>query len=143
MPTISELIAKVESNNVQWAMRYEAHFKPSVAAINNCIAAHRPAFMSRSTAEMICKTSWGKYQIMGENLYTICGLKDSVNLYMSDADLQEETFFRFLEKRDINYTVEQILEDAGKMSKFARRYNGSTTYVKTLHIALGVKHGAN
>lgn len=138
MKTISELIAKVESNGVQWAMRYEAHFKPSVAAINNCIAAHRPAFMSRSTAEMICKTSWGKFQIMGENLYTICGLKCDVNSYMCDADLQEETFFRFLEKRDINYSVEQLLADAGKMSKFARRYNGSTSYVKTLRIALGV-----
>lgn len=135
--TISELVAKVESNGIPYAMRFEPKFTVSPQAVNNCIRAYKPLQISRATAEMICRTSWGKFQIMGENLYTVCAFASDVNHFMnSDAD-QEFCFQRFIEKRGINFTLEDIRQDAGKMSMFARRYNGSSEYAVTLKRAMG------
>lgn len=134
---ISELVAKVESNGIPYAMRFEPKFTVSPQAVNNCIRAYKPLQISRATAEMICLTSWGKFQIMGENLYTICGLQGDVNAFMSNEELQEACFQTFIEKRGINFTLEDIRQDAGKMNLFARRYNGSSEYAVTLKRAMG------
>lgn len=135
--TTSQLVAQIESGGIPYAMRYEAKFTPSPDAINKCIMSHKPAFMSRPTAEVICKTSWGVYQIMGENLYTICGLRTNLNVFINNTDLQEEMFQRFLEFRDINYTLADLQHDAGKLSKFARRYNGSSDYALKIKQTMG------
>lgn len=126
--TISQLVAQVESGNVPWAMRFEPAFKPSEQAINNCIKAHKPAYMNRTTAENICKTSFGAYQIMGENIYTVCKYGESIAQFLSSKFDQHTAFTRFIEARGINFSTEEILRDVDKRNLFARRYNGSTGY---------------
>ena len=135
--TISELGAKVESNGIPYAMPFEPKFTVSPQAVNNCIRAFKPLQISRATAEMICRTSWGRYQIMGENLYTICGLQCNVNEFMNSDLLQLDCFHTFIDKRGIYFTLEDIRQDPGKMNLFARRYNGSSEYAVTLKRAMG------
>ena len=130
--SISQLVAQVESNNVPWVMRYEPHFKPSAVAINNCIRAHAPGYMNRTTAEMICKTSWGLFQIMGENLYTVCKYQGSVSNLCTDELLQETLFQAFIKARKIDFTSTEIMGDIQKLHLFSKRYNGSLLYAEKL-----------
>lgn len=134
--TISQLVAQIESAGVPYLMRFEPKFSPSQQAINNCIAAHKPGFMNRATAEMICRTSWGLYQIMGENLYTICDVKRPISHYLIDTAMQEAAFITFLRKRNIAYSVEQLRTDESLRVRFAKVYNGSAAYAAKIKEAL-------
>lgn len=125
--TLSQLIAQIESGNVPWAVRLEPAFKPSAPAINNCIAAHKPAYMNRATAEMICRCSWGTFQIMGENLYTICKVRVPVAHFMADDDAQLQAFHAHNKAKGIEYDLADMRDEA-KRVHFARRYNGSAAY---------------
>lgn len=129
--TLSQLIAQIESGDVPWAVRIEPAFKPSVQAINNCIAAHKPAYMNRGTAEMICRSSWGRYQIMGENLYTICKVRMPVAHFVADDDAQLQAFHAHNKAKGIDYDLADMRDEA-KRVHFARRYNGSAAYAKKI-----------
>jgi len=129
---ISQVVAQIESGNVPWVMRFEPAFKTSAEAKNKCIAAHKPGYMNQTTADSICRTSYGLYQIMGENIYTVCGFTGTIAQFLNDAHAQEACFYRFIERRGINFTVEEILRDVEKRNLFARRYNGSTAYAVKL-----------
>lgn len=135
--TLSQLVAKVESANCAHALRHEPGFTKYVTpqGIANCIAGHRPAYMNRTTAEMICKTSFGTYQIMGENIYTVCGFKRSIAEFFDSDAIQLACFQAFIKGRGINYTLEQIKESRELRERFARRYNGSVAYAETLRKA--------
>lgn len=134
--TISQLVAQIESANIPYLIRFEPGFKPSQQAINNCIAAHKPGFMNRATAEMICCSSWGAFQIMGENLYTICEMQAPISHFLIDTDRQERAFFTFIRKRNIAYSVEQLRTDESLRVRFARVYNGSAAYAAKIKEAL-------
>lgn len=126
--TLSQLVAQIESGNCAWAIRIEPGFKPSQRAIDNCIAAHKPAYMNRATAEMICRSSWGTYQIMGENLYTICKVNTPIAHFMAADALQLKAYNAHNVYKGIDFTLEEVKRDEGKRISFARRYNGSAAY---------------
>lgn len=130
--TLSQLVAQIESGNCAWAIRIEPGFKPSQLAIDNCIKAHKPAYMNRATAEMICRSSWGTYQIMGENLYTICKVNTPVAHFMASDVLQLKAFWSHNVAKKIDFTLDEIKRDESKRLLFARRYNGSATYAAKL-----------
>lgn len=136
--TLSLLVAKIESNNQPQALRFEPKFATSQIARDRCISAHKPAYMNNSTAEMICRTSWGLFQIMGENLYTVCGLGSPISHFMIDRDVQERAFFAFVRARGINYSIDELRTDEAKRINFARRYNGSSAYVANIKRELGI-----
>lgn len=136
--TLSQLVARIESNNQPQALRFEPKFATSQIARDRCISAHKPAYMNNSTAEMICRTSWGLFQIMGENLYTVCGLGSPISHFMIDRDTQERAFYAFVRARGINYSIEELRAEETKRVNFARKYNGSSAYVANIKRELGI-----
>jgi hypothetical protein len=125
--SIATIIAHVESGGNKYAMRYEPsthnqiennpkHWQLIVNKIqkaNTC---------SLETARAIAATSFGKYQVMGFNLYQNYRLPVGA-FFNSDAD-QDAAFAHFLISSNLeNYTVAD-LKDKTKRDHFARIYNG-------------------
>lgn len=129
--TISQLVASAESNHVKHAMRFEPGWRHDNNIISLVRQAHAPAYMNTTTAKNIMATSYGLYQIMGENIYRL-GYKKPINEFMNSEADQLEIFNKFLAWRGIDYTVDEIFSDRAKMEKFAKRYNGSLSYIQTL-----------
>lgn len=132
---LSDVIAQVESGTSDAAARFEfgLYAEWGVAAsdperqkardqITATIAAlHR---CNRNTAHMLACTSWGRYQLLGENIYSLCECKLPVAHFVVDPDFQRLCFDEFLHKRGIAFTLDEIVADADKRQKFISAYNG-------------------
>lgn len=125
LPSIAQVIAHVESAGRGDAMRFEpavyeralaGSYGPQVAA---AVTAHK---CSQATARVIVSTSWGKFQLMGFNLYpNLTGL--SVAAFMSTP--QDPAFGKFLAiKRLDHFTAQQLFSDLAARLSFATVYNG-------------------
>lgn len=123
MVLLPKLIAQVESAGNQWAMRFEPGVKAKPMAESIIGIIKRANRCNRSTAEVIFSTSWGAYQIMGYNLYTL-ELLIPVGAYMAYPAVQEQTFKRFCIRYDIWTDGPVPLTDDVWMLKFGRVYNG-------------------
>lgn len=119
--SISQLIALVESNGDINALRFEPAYHPDKRAYP-LIRQFHPG-LSLVTYDTILATSWGHYQIMGDNLYML-GLRSPILDYWKDADLQAVFFNRFCVQRNISYTLDEVLNNAEKRADFAHHYNG-------------------
>ncbi len=121
-------VACVESNVNQFAIRFEnSYMKKNLDHItleiirhcNNC---------SRDTAKMIASTSWGQYQILGINLYSICEYYSEIGRYLCDNDLQYITFEKFIKKRvftkETEKRVENTLDAISHISLYYKYLNG-------------------
>jgi len=104
-------VACVESNVNQFAIRFEENYYKKnldhitleiIRSCNNC---------SRDTAKMIASTSWGQYQILGINLYSVCEYYSSIGKYLCDDNLQYITFERFIKKRVFKKETEKRVEN--------------------------------
>ncbi len=132
MILLSQVVAQVESGGSIFAMRYEPAYEPSNAAACQAAAGE---YMSMETAAMICKTSWGRYQIMGDNLYgPVINLRVNIIRYASNEILQLHSFCTFISSlgfQDVDFSTlsEKDLE------KFAVLYNGSAVYAESLSAA--------
>ncbi len=150
--TLAEVIAEVESSNDQFAIRYEPvvhlRFKnmdsddddyyilEDIMIRNNC---------NLSTACVLAAMSFGKYQIMGENLYDN-QIKTTLNVvsYCGDEEAQDEAFERFI--AGIGFTSDLPFFSISNEDrlKFATHYNGPgnpEAYVKAMnkaYVDLGV-----
>lgn len=125
------LIASIESNGNPHAMRFEPRvYRPvlaswvvaSIAAMNGC---------DNQTARVIYATSFGLYQIMGFNLYSVCDCKTDVFAFVDDADAQTDAFHAYLKSRKINFSVDE-LRNPDIALRFAMAYNGSAAYAKLI-----------
>lgn len=83
--------------------------------------------MSYMTGETFCSTSFGLYQIMLENVYGM-GYAGTVLDFWKNPDVQLIYFTKFLELRNINYSLDDILNDKVKRDDFSHHYNGALTY---------------
>ncbi len=119
--TLPQVIAHVESRGRLDAVRFEPGWQTMVSSAR--IAA-RVNMCSFPTAIQLCKFSWGKYQIMGSNLYDL-GLSLSIGHFLNDSVTQDEMFNEFVTDRDINFTLQQVLTEPDKMHTFALHYNGN------------------
>lgn len=132
MLQLSDVIAEVESGGDPLAERFEGEIWyawydgrradidriwPVIQKIHNC---------SKLTAAAIACTSYGKFQIMGFNLYGFIGVTAHHVRYQNDEGpgWQSATFQTFLISRGINYTLDEIRSDAAKRALFIDRYNG-------------------
>ena len=84
---------------------------------------------SDDTARMIACTSWGAYQMMGENIYAPTMVTYAVDppdlfVFLDDLGMQDRAFGVFLKLRAIDFTLEELLMDPAKMTLFCRTYNG-------------------
>jgi len=124
--TIQELIATAESGNNPSATRYEPGFGEWVTDAD-VTSAMRANDCERETSQTICQTSYGLYQIMGANLYSL-GLMSSVEDFMDSPTLQAHYFNLFLQSRKIaSITLDDIRNDQTKREYFALKYNGNPT----------------
>lgn len=122
--------AMVESSNNQWATRFEPTvyqritnqgYTPlltTIQKVNGC---------SGGTARQIYSTSYGKYQMMGFNLYGL-GWQKTTGEFMADTDSQDLFFALFLQDNKINFTWAQMKADQALLDTFSIHYNGSTAY---------------
>jgi len=96
--TLCKVIALTESNDNPYALRFEhayyqklkkRHYSEDlVRQYNQC---------SKDTAYMIMGTSWGKFQILGVNLYNPLGFRNSIVSYLNDTVTQVRSFKDFVE----------------------------------------------
>jgi hypothetical protein len=117
---LKEVIAYVESNNNPFVLRFEeSYFIKAEKRGNEKILSLIQAYnrCSKDTAKVIFATSFGLYQILGVNLYSICELKYSIGEFLCYKDLQDTTFFIFCKRRDID--IEKAENELKLISKKA------------------------
>ena len=104
---ISKVIRYVESGNFKYALRFEEKLynslKSTVKKENQVIKKIKDIhYCSEDTARVIASTSWGYYQILGLNIYSLCGYNDLIFKFIEDDNKQEEAFYRFCELKKIS-----------------------------------------
>lgn len=128
---LAAVIAQVESSSRDEALRFESglyrSWESSHPEARAKIAANIRSIhaCSHDTAKLIACTSWGRYQILGMNLYSpLCGCQVNIFHYVADIDFQRICLEEFLRNKGIYFRLEDILEDFGKRSQFICGYNG-------------------
>ncbi len=144
MLSTRELIYTIESENNPHAIRFEPDtyrrytqiYTSDKRLIAPAAAAKLANKCSIMTALNIASTSYGRYQIMGFNLYgPELKFNGDVVQFMQDVNAQDDVFDKFLSSRKINFTIEQLAASEEARVKFAHLYNGSELYaVKMLDV---------
>ena len=136
MILLSDCVAQVESANNQCAMRYEPDYLPTLTSIQLNQKFATNGYMDTNTARMIASTSWGKFQIMGANLYAVLKYEDTLVSFLSDVGSQLAAFQSFI--GHIGFTDGPFsLMSENALLRFARLYNGSEVYAESLKHAYG------
>ncbi len=136
MILLSDCVAQVESANNPLAMRYEPDYTPTLNSVQLVQKYAANGYMDNITARMIASTSWGKFQIMGANLYAVLKYEDTLFSYLSDAGVQLVTFQDFIKHLGFTDGPFAMMGEASLL-KFARLYNGSEVYAESLKHAYG------
>lgn len=135
--TVLELIAAVESNNDQQAVRFEPAHTPAPQFVSRMAAV---AACSTDTARVLCSMSWGLFQIMGDELIAK-GLSVSPIYYCAQANMQTVFFNRVLVEKELDtYTLDEILNNPTIRLFFARQYNGPGNVTAYAQRMLDVYH---
>ena len=133
MPAPSDLaavISQVESGDNPYRLRFEPAIfarwaTPNATELQIMGRIQQIHDCSRDTARMIAATSWGRYQILGENLYDfVCGLQTDVFSFVEDDEAQAACFEAFIRNRGVAFTLEQIEADRTMREQFIATYNG-------------------
>lgn len=118
--TLAELIAQVESNGNKHAVRYEPNYSPHNTSVIHMMNLLRCNY---TTARVACAMSWGKYQIMGDEL-CLLGLEIDPISFCEDDAAQDDFFSRYLGADHLSLTLSDVLTDPNKRLLFARLWNG-------------------
>lgn len=135
----SEIVAYVESNNNRFAFRFEESlykrfdFKKTNKRIFKIVKKIHQC--SDNSAKVILYCSWGKYQILGINLYDICSLSKTVFEYLFDESLQDLTFQIFMSKvvrldenkllvelDELNRVKQQLMLESSSLERFSDEF---------------------
>jgi hypothetical protein len=133
MIDLAAIVAWIESRGNQYAIRFEptvysrlmtgALTSDHQDVINRIQAAHS---CSVSTAAMIYSTSFGRYQLMGFNIYgKTFSYKARIFDYLNDANVQESSFNMFVKNMGIDFTAADLASNSDTRNKFGSTYNGS------------------
>lgn len=123
--TLARVIATVESGPFPYAVRFEPSLweHPARMPAASFRAAQIANRCSAATAQMICATSWGLFQIMGFNLYGSLKLPIAIGPYLFDTEQQFNAFKRFVTLNGFDPDNFDFSDD-GLIERFARSYNG-------------------
>ena len=124
---LSKIVASVESLNNIHALRFEEKLYTSyqkrkvktdiVRLINKC---------SLRTAYMIMATSWGKYQILGYNLYNKLNYDKPIGYYLNEPDEQDFTFIEYIKKffqtPDVENYARKIINELDQLKELKSFY---------------------
>jgi len=113
--TLAKIIANVESNNHLKAVRFEPKLFTSWK--NKLLRFKRIEIFNKcnwETALMIGATSWGKYQILGYNLWEMLGYDHDFIMYLCSEDHQDKMFRNFIsiiaKESDVEIFCDKILK---------------------------------
>jgi hypothetical protein len=126
MVSLADLIARVESGNNAGALRFEpavyARLIKEGPVINpTLLDIMRINAVDPQTARMIYATSWGKFQIMGETLYSDpLSYEAPLWVFFSSEVIQGAIFNRFVAARGIDIDP----ANQNDYLRFATVYNG-------------------
>ena len=138
--TVDQVIAYVESKGDSFAYRFEPLTFASTQNTNgktamqqilaNIVKVHNCSYQS---ARVIYSSSFGRYQIMGFNLYGQLNVQKGFGEFMADNNLQDLAFNTFLKQKNIaNITVDDMVNSDVRI-KFGNIYNGNgTDYSKAI-----------
>lgn len=129
--TLCSLIKSIESGGDMGAIRFERKVFNRITDKGTTpvlMAIQKANKCSSDTARLIYSTSWGGYQVMGFNLYDRINIGVSIASYLKDYCLQDETFYQFIQMKNIIYSIDELKNDQVKRDHFALTYNGSTDY---------------
>ncbi len=118
--TLDQLIAKAESGNNQFATRIELLHWPRNDLIDRMT---RVAKCSKNTSRALCRTSFGLFQIMGDQLMNL-GLDISPIEYCASVAKQLEYFKKYCVANHCEYTLGDIINVESDRLDFAKKYNG-------------------
>ena len=124
---LSLIIMKVESNGNSQAIRFEPqtylNFAPNANELSLIDAIGRCNACDFNTARVIFSTSFGRYQLMGFNIYSL-GYSETIFDFVNDVAAQNSIFAKFLRQNGIDETWDTLKSDPEKLLKFASVYNG-------------------
>lgn len=130
--TLADVIGSIESDDHPARLRFEpalyariaaGYLAPQYSALVRAIQIANVC--SAQTACMIAATSWGEWQILGENIYAPpCNYKNSIAQYLDTIEDQRLTFNRFITARNINYDLATISASPDLARRIATVYNG-------------------
>jgi hypothetical protein len=140
--TLQELIAQVESNNEQFAFRFEPSHRPNSQFVSKLANLIGCSYMS---AETLCASSFGLYQIMGDELVAL-GLSISPIQYCASEPMQNFYFQKYITVNGLSYAtsmpLKDFMADSAKLLAFATRYNGPGNSQGYVNRMLSVYKGA-
>jgi len=104
---INDVIKTIESSNNPFAFRFEEqlYFQHRAIKTNLSKVLKRVKMLnqcSNETALMIVSTSWGFFQILGINIYGMCGYDKGIMDFLHSQDDQELVFKKFCEIQRID-----------------------------------------
>jgi hypothetical protein len=126
--SVANIVALVESDNNKFAVRFEPGVYAHICAnermyqhlVNKCSIANK---CTHETSQVILSTSYGKYQDMGFNIYSI--YVSPIGSFMASDEDQDALFGHFLSTSQLeDVTPEDLLMRTPKGDNFAKRYNG-------------------
>lgn len=121
---LSDCVAYVESRNNPCAARYEPTWNATLEQIDMATFYATGGWISQNTAIMLASTSWGAYQIMGANLWTVCKYKGTLAQYLNTPSDQIETFKAFLGL--IGWKDQPFAGmTSSELERFGAQYNGN------------------
>jgi hypothetical protein len=131
--TLAQAVAAVESAGNPHAYQfvqalYDAQIASPVATSAQPIIDRIASIHScdHDSAVAICFSSYGLFQILGENIWDPAGFaypNDFID-YCADTDSQQDSFEEFCARFGIAYTAEELLADDAKLTAFVTRWNG-------------------
>lgn len=125
---LSQVIAQVESAGRLDAVRFENAMytawmmgmtEGQRLVVGRIEGIHRCSF---ATAVAIACTSWGKYQFMGETLYSELGYAETVRTFWGDDEGQDAMFGLWLMRH--HFDPVQVLADQDVQRAFVTAWNG-------------------
>jgi len=131
MILLSDCVAQIESSNNSGALRYEPGYQPSALGIGQAAKFATGSWIDKLTAETIVKCSYGRFQIMGDNLYNAMQYSKTIWHFVATPQDQLDIFNEFLTRGHFkNVTFESMVRS--EVVAFALYYNGSAVYADSL-----------
>ena len=137
--TLAAIVRNVESGCRLSAIRYEPGIFASLAqAESNAPLIQKIAGINAcdiETAKIIFSSSFGLWQEMGFNIYSLGYDLPILQFWQSQTD-QRNIYDAFIKKNGVNFSWAEMLADNAKMEEFARVYNGPAAineYVAAMH----------
>lgn len=131
--TVDQVIAYVESKGDSFAYRFEPLTFASTQNTNGktamqqilakIVKVHNCSYQS---ARVIYSSSYGRYQIMGFNLYGQLNVQKGFGEFMADNSLQDLAFNTFLTQKNLAaISTDNFANDKSARIKFGNIYNGN------------------